>query len=111
MKAYYLLIILLLIGILMVGGCVKTPPSAEKVLENPDEAIATCEKVSESDKEDCYNNVSSVLSEAGLFDKVMVVCDKTESDDCYAELAFVVSEADLFDKVMIVCDKTESDDC
>ncbi len=112
-KIILILVILLLIGILMVGGCLKTPqtPSAEKVIENPDETIATCEKVSESDRGECYDAVASALSEAGLFDKVMEVCDKTESDDCYSDLASALSEAGLFDKVMEVCDKTESDDC
>ena len=112
MKSKYLVILILIIGVVL-SGCVKTPqtPSAEEILENPDEAIATCEKVPESDKENCYDDVGSALSEAGLFDKVMELCDKTESDDCYSHLASNLSEAGLFDKVMEVCDKTESDDC
>ena len=104
MKLEFLVILIIIIGVVL-SGCVKTPqtpisPSAEEVLENPDEAIAACEKVSESDKGGCYNNVSSALSEAGLFDKVMEVCDKMEEpDDCYAELAITAQLVDACKKI------------
>ncbi|TKJ17760.1 hypothetical protein CEE44_04475 [Candidatus Woesearchaeota archaeon B3_Woes] len=110
MKAHYLLIVLFLIVVLVISGCVKTPqtPSVENILENPDEAITTCEKMSESDKENCYDNVSSALSEAGLFDKMMEVCGKTESDDCYSELAI---SAQLVDACKKISSSTTKRDC
>ncbi len=110
MKIHYLLIVLFLIGVLAISGCTKTPetPSAENILENPDEAIATCEKMSESDKKNCYDNVTSALSEAGLFDKVMEVCDKTESDDCYSDLAI---SAQLVDACKKISSSTTKKDC
>lgn len=111
MKLYAVfLIVFLLIGVLAVSGCVTTPQtlSAEGVLENPDKAIATCEKMSESDKEGCYDDVISALSEAGLFDKVMEVCDKTESDDCYIDLAI---SAQLIDACKKISSSTMKKDC
>jgi len=60
------------------------------------------------DSDDCYAYLSSVLSEAGLFDKVMEVCDKTESDDCYAKLAIT---AQLVDACKKISSSTTKKDC
>jgi|GEM_PF-4464668 len=104
-----LLLSITCIALILVGGCIpQEPPSPEEILEDPDKAIANCEKAPEADREGCYYDIAFVLSEAGLVDKAMEICETMESDDCYWDLAM---QANNIDACKLISESKRKDDC